>query len=323
MRNAVMRGQSATVAQESIARSLWSVTLWLVVVACAGSCCRDARADGLRWRLKPGEVLRYTMEEKMTSTVKMGERELKSNTSRTVNLSWNVQKVSESGDAEIALRFDRVRMHIEQPPYMPYDLDSSAPKVDAPEPFGSMAQQLKAMAGAEFQFKLKPSGAIEDFKVPDYTLKALRSGLPEQAQGTFTEQALKDVFMQSSPPPFPDEATDPGKSWMAKPSKIPTPLGNLVVEKTFTVLGADPKNSNLLLIGTDAKVNVEPQQNTQVSTTIRSQEGKGSIAFDTAAGRIVNSRLTQKMEVAIANPTNPGQTTIQQSESTSTMAIEP
>jgi len=268
-------------------------------------------------------VLRYVMEEKEVSTVKAMDRELKSNRSTTNNLSWTVQGVSESGDADIALRFDRIRMHIEQPPYMPYDLDSSAAKIDAPEPFGSLGKQLKAMAQAEFTFRLKANGAIENFTIPEKTLKTLRDGVTDPtAQNVSFEQTLKDSFLQSSPPAFPEGAGEPGKSWASKQAKIPAPFGNTVVDKTFTTLGPDPKNPALLLIGTETKIAIEPQENAGALAKLQSQEGKGSMAFDTVSGRILSTKLNQKLQLLFANPMDPNQKIDQTTETTSTMTLE-
>jgi len=322
MQNILIEKQRSARARSMTASTLRTLVLGLAVFGC-GSLNRDAWADGLSWKLKAGEVVRYTVEEKMTTTSKVMEKENKGSTTKTINLSWSVKGVSEGGDADIALRFERVRMHIEQPPYMPYDLDSSAAKIDAPEPFGSMAQQLKAMAGAEFTFKLKPNGAIEDFKVPENTLKTLRAGIPEAAaQGMFSEQGLKDLFLQSTPPAFPDNASEPGRSWTSKPAKIPSPLGNVVVDKTFTTTGPDPQNPAILLIGTETKVSIEPQENAGVLAKIQSQEGKGSMAFDTASGRILSTRLNQKLQLLIALPMDPNQKIDQTTETTSTMTME-
>ena len=64
---------------------------------------------------------------------------------------------------------------------------------------------MKAAVGAEFSFKMKPSGEIENIKIPEATLKKLREGLPDEQgeQEAFSEQALKDMVTQSSPPAFP------------------------------------------------------------------------------------------------------------------------
>jgi hypothetical protein len=300
----------------------WSRLLLLGLLGNLGWDCR-ARADGLSWKLKPGEVLRYAVEEKMTQASRSGEKQTKGSQTRTTNLSWNVKGVAENGDADIVLRFERVRMHIEQPPFMPFDLDSSAPKVDAPDPFGSIAQQFRAMAGVEFTFKLKPNGTVEDVKIPENTLKTLRAGIPDAAtQNMFSEQGLKDLLSQSTPPPFPDNAVAPGSSWTSKPAKIPTPIGSVVVDKTFTTLGPDPKNPDVLLIGTETKISIEPQENAGVSAKIQSQEGKGSLSFDMKSGRILSTRLDQKMQLVIAQAADPNQKLDQTTETVSTMTLE-
>lgn len=288
---------------------------------------RDAQAESVTWKLKAGEVLRYVVEEKMTTTSKAGDKQSKGSTTRTINLSWNVKGVSDTGDADVVLRFDRVRMHIETPPFMPYELDSSAAKIEGPEPFASMARQFKAMAGAEFTFKLKPNGAVEDIQIPESTVKSLRAGISEPAgQGTFSEQALKDLFVQSTPPAFPANASEPGTSWSSKPAKIPTPIGNVVVDKVFTTAGPDPKNPAVLLINTETKVTIEPHENAGGSAKIQSQEGKGSMEFDIASGRILSTRLSQKIQMLISAPTDPNQkaeqTIDQTTDTTSTMMLE-
>jgi predicted secreted protein len=285
---------------------------------------RPAQADGLRWKLKPGEVLRYVVEEKTTQTSKEGERENKGSTTRTTNLTWSVKGVSDAGDADIVLKYERVRMHIEQPPFMPFDLDSNVAKADAPDPFGAILNQFKAMAGAEFTFRLKPNGAIENVKIPENTLKKLRAAIPDAAsQGTFSEQGLKDLLAQSTAPAFPDNASEPGSSWTGKPSKIATPIGNIVEDWTFTTQGPDPKNSGVLLIGTETKVSIEPPENAGVSAKVESQESKGSMAFDTANGRILSTRRNQKMQLLLTQPADPSRKLEQKTETTYTMALEP
>jgi hypothetical protein len=40
------------------------------------------------------------------------------------------------------------------------------------------------------------------------------------------------MLLQSSPPPFPSDSLEPGKTWKGKPSKISIPqLGSLAVDQ--------------------------------------------------------------------------------------------
>jgi hypothetical protein len=285
-----------------------------------GAGATRAGAQTLRWKLKSGEVLHYTLDSKQAANFKVMGRDKKSSRSHTINLSWTVKSVSAGGDAEIALKFDRIRMRIDQPPFVPLQFDSSPNKLEIPDEFESAERQIKALAGAEFSFELKPSGAVDHLKIPEQTLKNLRDGAGPEAggQGAVTEQGLKDMLIQSSPPTFPTESLEPGKNWANKPSRVTAPgLGTLVIDQIYSFQGPDQKDPNLLLIGMEARVALEPAES--VTAKIRAQEGKGSISFDSESGRIVSSRVNQKMELVISDR---GQDLVQTTETTSAMVLD-
>jgi Family of unknown function (DUF6263) len=288
-----------------------------------GACGRNVRAqETLRWKLKAGDVLRYSTEQKMEMRFKGSTvRERKQTRSQTTQVSWNVKAVANDDVAEILLRIDRLSMRVEAPPYMPFEFDSTKAEAEVAEPFEGEARQLKAAIGAEFTFKMKPNGEIADIKVSEVTLKKIRDALPleEVGQGGFSEQVLKDMLLQSSPPPFPLSAVEPGKSWSSKPAKVTLPQqGTIIMDKVFTLQGPDPKDPKIMLIGMEGRVTFEPAAN--VTAKIRAQEGKGSLAFDVEAGRIVNSRTTQRTELVMSSM---GQDIDQTTDTTSTMTLVP
>jgi hypothetical protein len=319
MRNTLMDTRRARPSRRVAAFARLAATMALAVLG-LGALAQGSRAETLRWKLNPGEVLRYNLEEKLVSKLTVMGREKKSNTSQTLKLSWNVKSISATGDIEVTNRVDRVRMRIDQPPFVPMDFDSDAVQQNTPDEFEAVAKQIKATAGAEFSFVMKPTGEIAEIKFPEQTLKRLREGVPAEmaGQGMFSEQGLKDMLLQSSLPPFPAESLEPGKTWSGKASKLTTPLGTLMIDKVFTLQGPDPKTPKLLLVGMEARVSLMPAEN--VTAKIRAQEGKGSLIFDSLAGRIVSSRGNQKMELVI---TDRGQEIIQTTETTSTMTLEP
>jgi hypothetical protein len=308
------RAKNAGIARRCLFTSV-AVALFLL-----GAGATRAGAQTLRWKLKPGEVLHYTLDSKQAANFKVMGRDKKSSRSHTINLSWTVKSVSAGGDAEIALKFDRIRMRIDQPPFVPLQFDSSPNKLEIPDEFESAERQIKALAGAEFSFELKPSGAVDHLKIPEQTLKNLRDGAGPEAggQGAVTEQGLKDMLIQSSPPTFPTESLEPGKNWANKPSRVTAPgLGTLVIDQIYSFQGPDQKDPNLLLIGMEARVALEPAES--VTAKIRAQEGKGSISFDSESGRIVSSRVNQKMELVISDR---GQDLVQTTETTSAMVLD-
>jgi hypothetical protein len=276
--------------------------------------------ETLSWKFRDGDVLKYTTEQTTTLSFKVMGKERKQKRAQNVTYTWTIKGVSEAGDADITQRIERLFMKVEAPPYMPFEFDSSTPATNVPEPFEGEVRQLKAALGAEFSFKMKPSGEIESIKIPEATLKKLRDGLAQGAdeQEGFSEQALKDTVTQQSPPAFPEGPIEPGKTWTSKPTRMNLPLGTLVLDRSFTFQGADPKNPNLMQITMEGRVSVEPAAN--ATAKIRAQDGKGTLTFDKQSGRLVSSRGAQKTDMVISMG---GQEAEQLTETTSVMTLVP
>ncbi len=177
-------------------------------------------------------------------------------TVHTMNLSWTVKNVSANGDAEITLRIDRVRMRVEQPPFMPFEFDSSPNKLEVPGAVRIAERQIKAMAGAEFTFKLRPTGEVDDLKISRQTLKKLlRRSTPGGGRaGNDFRTGTEGHAAAIEPAPF----SRPGLSSPARPGQQArqdphSGLGTLVVDKVFTFQGPDPKTPRLLTVGMEAQ----------------------------------------------------------------------
>jgi hypothetical protein len=298
----------------------WLKTAALVFVIGAAGLPLAHGQETLSWKFRDGDVLKYTTEQTTMLSFKVMGKERKQKRAQSVTYTWSINGVSEAGEADITQRIERLTMKVEAPPYMPFEFDSSTPATNVPEPFEGEVRQLKAALGAEFSFKMKPSGEIQSIKIPDATLKKLRDGLAQggDEQDGFSEQALKDMVTQQSPPAFPDGPLEPGKSWNSKPTRMNLPLGTLVLDRSFTFQGADPKSPNLMQITMEGRVSLEPASN--VTAKIRAQDGKGSLTFDKQSGRLVSSRGAQKTDMVI---TAGGQEADQTTETTSVMTLVP
>jgi Family of unknown function (DUF6263) len=310
------RAGSARLAAAKMARPA-GVAVVAVVVSLLGL---DARAqEVLRWKLKNGDVLKYSAEQKQVMNVKHMGRERKQTRAHTIDYTWSVTAVLANGDADVTQKIEHVTMKVSMPPYMPFEYDSNSPNTDVPEPFEGELQMLKATIGAELSFKMTPSGEIADVKIPDATLKKLRDALPKEGgpDVALSEQVLKERLISSSPPPFPQQPLEVGKNWSSKPSKLAFPgLFTMVTDKVFTFHGPDPKNPRLMLVGMDGRVTLEVAEN--VAARILSQDGKGNLVFDAESGHIVSTRLTQKLDMSMSMN---GQEIEQLSETSSTMTL--
>jgi Family of unknown function (DUF6263) len=308
------RGRTRRVGLRPGAAAILLVAAWWT----AGPVIGAGAAETLRWKFQAGETLRFSIETKSSMTAKVMGTDRKSNQTQTVETSWKVKSVDASGQAEITLRMDRIRLKVEMPPLMPLDFDSNTTKGDQPG-FEGITRHLNAQVGAEFTFKMKPNGEITDIKLSDETLKRLREAAPPGApEGEVSENAIKDTLLQSSPPSFPDGPIEPGKSWSPKPTRLPLPTANLVMEKTFTYQGPDPKSPNLMLVNIDTSAKIEPVDGVDIKLTVKKQGGKGTLVFDGQAGRVKSVRLTQTIDMSSVQA---GQTMDQSTETNTAMSL--
>ena len=290
-----------------------------VLVAClfAGAGRSVTGADALRWKFQPGETLRYTMVQETKQGLKAQGKEFKTNLTQTVDLHWSIKNVSSAGVAEMSQTIDRMRMKVEGPGGG-FEYDSDAGK--APEgPLATLlGPLLKSLVGAEFTLKMNARGELSDIKVPPTLVESLRQAGPAAASGgMFSEEGLKNLIGQSSLA-LPETPLEKGKTW-SNSSRLPVPmLGTMVMDKTYTYQGADPKDAALVQIGLDTKVSLEPAADSNVAVKITSHSGKGDFAFDPQVGRMVTSRVNDTMQMSLSVM---GQDLEQSSDSITTMTL--
>jgi hypothetical protein len=257
------------------------------------------RAETLRWKFKAGEVVRYTMVQETSQEMKNQAQQAKTSLNQTVDLHWSVKSVSPEGVADMTQTIDRVRTKI-QGPGDTFEFDSNSGK--APE--GRIAElltpMLKSLVGAEFSFKMNGRGELSEIKVPQKLLDSLRQAGPAaSAGGMFSEEGLKNLISQSSLT-MPDTPLEQGKSWTQQ-SKVPVPMiGTMVLDKTYTYVGPETKDPALRHITLDTKIKLQPATDANVAVKIKSQAGKGDFSFDADAGRIVTSRVNDKLEMTLS-----------------------
>src|SRR5262249_8278289 len=71
---------------------------WLITGGAPGL----AGAQVLQWKFKPGEILRYSMDQKVAMVARGMDRENKSTRSQIVEMTWKVNSVAGDGSAEVA-----------------------------------------------------------------------------------------------------------------------------------------------------------------------------------------------------------------------------
>ncbi|MCA1686203.1 MAG: DUF6263 family protein [Planctomycetia bacterium] len=254
-----------------------------------------AAAPALSWKFTEGDALHYQMDQKTVTQVKGPNQDIKTTVTQTIDTTWSVGSVDKgSGDATMTQTIDRVRTRIEFP-FGAFDYDSKSDKAPEGPLAAGIVPTLKALVGARFQYKMSPQGELSDIQVPATLLKALKEAGPATSNvGMSSEDGLKNMINESSLI-LPRDA-EKGKPWNRK-TRIPSPpVGTMLLDKTYTYTGTDPEGEKITL---DVKVNLEPDPKSNVDIKLGNQEGKGTFHFDSKAGRVVNSTVSEKIEMVI------------------------
>ena len=251
----------------------------VLFATCAFRPMPASAADTLEWKFKPGETLKYTMVQQTTQGVKAMGQEFKTNLNQTVDLHWSVKGVSPEGLADLTQTIDRIRTKIEAPGNA-FEYDSEGGKAPEGQIATLLAPLLKALVGAEFTFKMNGRGELSDVKIPQKLLDSLKLAGPAAAGGSmFSEEGMKNMISQSSLA-FPATSLDRGKTW-SNQSKVPLPMiGTMVLDKTYTYQGPSSTDPQLLQVGLETKVTLEPAADSNVAVKITDQKGKGEFVFD-------------------------------------------
>jgi hypothetical protein len=274
-------------------------------------------AENLRWKFKPGETVRYTMVQQTSQGMKAQGQEFKTSLSQTVDLHWSVKNVSSDGVADLTQTIDRVRTKI-QGPGDTYEFDSASGKTPEGQIAALLTPLLKSLVGAEFSFKMNGRGELSEIKVPQKLIESLRNAGPAAAAGgMFSEEGMKNLISQSSLS-LPEGPLDQGRSWTQQ-SKVPVPMiGTMIMDKTYTFQGPARDNPGRMQIALETKVTLEPAADANVAVKIKSQEGKGEFSFDSGAGRVVSSRVNDKLQMSL---TIMGQNLDQSTDTITTMTL--
>jgi hypothetical protein len=267
----------------------------------AGTGPTAAHGASLRWKFKPGEMLHYTMDQKTVTTAKLpGGQELKTSLSQAIEMTWTVKGVDENGTADLVQTLDKIRDQVEAP-VGSYLYDSK----DAKEPEGLLAATrvplFKALLGAPIAFKMSALGEPSDVRVPDKVGQALRDLGPAAAAAgaMFSEEGLKEMITQSSLI-LPKDDLAEGKSWTRQTKNGVPSLGTVVIDATYKYEGPAPGASpDAVKIGLVTKVDIQPAEAEPNASglKIRSQKSQGTYIFDTAAGHVLDSNLSDLIDV--------------------------
>lgn len=273
-----------------------SIRFVLLVGAVFGAICvaTASAQTTLRWKFAPGQVFHQTISQDMKMAMKMGERNIDTGVTQTVDAVWKVKEVDSDGNAQIEQEITRIRMNMATAGVtVNFDSDSDQPATGIAK---ALEPALKAMANAKFIMKMSPRGQILEVEVTEDTMNALNA-LPGggQAGGALTKEGLINMIKQGTPA-MPAEPVQPGATWSSDAEMPLSQLGKMKSQTTLKYVGpVTIDGRNLEQIDLDTKINFEAGDSPLGKVTMKDQSAKGQLYFDNAAGRLSHSEISQNM----------------------------
>ncbi|MBX3439540.1 MAG: hypothetical protein KF861_18780 [Planctomycetaceae bacterium] len=246
----------------------------------------------LRLKFTPGEVIRQTMTQEMSTTATVQGQKIETVVNQKMQLEQAIDSVESDGSARVRQKIARIEMAVRAPFNQGFTFDSTEESTTGVPP--TLATMLKQMANAEFKARILPTGKLTDIVVPEGLQDALKS-IPGASFGAGGDDSVQQLLSQSSTV-FPEKAVVPGDTWSDDLStKIQ--FGEMKIHRTNTYEGVNDKGQHVI----DVKLELEliPAENQPIKMAFKGSESKGTILFDNTLGRLIRSDLSQNMTMEV------------------------
>lgn len=271
-------------------------------------------AEPLRWKLTAGEALRYELSQQTSMTLNLdavGTHETSMTQSTT--LRWTVEEVAEDGAAHIRLSVERVRLTKTDPEGFAYD---SAGDADALQDLGVgllIAGLYERLAEAEMRFVLTPQGEVRDFQAPEDLTQAFETFPAKRSlEETFSARGIQRLLLQWIPV-LSTEELDEGQQWTHSAAVDMAGVeDNPTLETIYRYAGERQADGKTLAV-LEPSVALQLTGEERSDWSIESQDSSGELLFDSKAGRLVSSRITQNVVLQRAISGQEQSQTIEQS----------
>ncbi len=256
----------------------------------------------LRYQFKVGDQLTYDLQTASESKATVGGVDITSELKLNIDVTWRVVEVDRQGKARVAEKINRVRMTMQEPGQQrSADFDSKDGKIPEGKLPALMASFFSAIAGSEILLTMDPRGEISDVKLPDKVIESLK----KLATGggalddMVSPDGLKRMFDEAGLV-LPGESVSKGATWTKKTEKK-MPFGMMKGINKMTYEGpATEGGRTLAKISVRPVVTLEPDPKAPITVKMKGIDSKGTAWFDNAAGRLVEMKLTENMQMAVS-----------------------
>jgi Family of unknown function (DUF6263) len=276
-----------------------AITLAIVVIAMATPLA--PAQSTLRYKFKEKDKLHYVLDQDVTTTIRIKDKETDSRLHIIWDLAWTVLKVDDAGSATLKIKVTRARIFLEGP-FGKAAADSDDKNEHEDDLRKTMAANAKVMAAMELQATMLPTGEMKNVKATEESFKAIKAlGGAKKPEDLKQEDLLDSDVARSMQlvTVFPSEAISKGKTW-TKTLESKAGFGKTIAESTFTFEGPVEKDG-LKLEKASIKVamKIERDKKAPGKAEIKDVKSNGYLLFDNKAGRAIETVVNQRTEMAM------------------------
>ena len=245
-------------------------------------------------------------------------KNIKVEVTQVLDMDWHVTAVDKDGKGSMTQRINNVKLVMDTPQGK-IEVDSKDDKEPTDATAKSLAKMVRGLSGGEVTLTLDLRGQIGDVKLSEKMAQFVKD-LPvtDKALGeAFSEEGFKKMMNQSGIV-FPEKSPKKGDTWSHRLESKAGPVKSIYVFKNTldgSVQRGDRKVEKITMKPT---LSMELEENTGLELKVKNQEGSGTVYFDRAAGRIVESSINQNVEFEV---TGMGQAITQKMEIRASMKL--
>ncbi|MBC8872358.1 MAG: hypothetical protein H8E44_23245 [Planctomycetes bacterium] len=247
----------------------------------------------LRWKLGEGDQLRLKVIQTTKTETKVNDKPTAMSIDTGMEMLWRVDGVEEGGTMRMTQSFTRFMMKTATPDGQTVIHDSLSKEKPSPET-QDFARDIGPLLRVRFAVVMSDRGEIADVALTPEA-ESLLADLPDASKwkSLLTKEGMSRTLRQSLGL-LPETPVAVGDAW-SNNHELDSPVGKIRLANSYTyesTISRDGKSFEKLAVVT----RVEPQNETKPlegpAIPIPREYG-GVFYFDTVAGRLVHSRITQ------------------------------
>ncbi|MEZ6098423.1 MAG: DUF6263 family protein [Pirellulaceae bacterium] len=275
-----------------------AITMDSIFAAATASAADPPGAKSLRWKLRDGESLRVQFSQEMVMKSSGVGEALSTEADMSMELQWRVTGTQPDGSMQMDQSIERLRMEMKTSDgeSLVYDSASKEPPQGMA---ATIAKGLKPLIGVTFLQEMSDRGQITSIKLSPGAEEALKTAhAGAQLKDVFSQDGMRQLISEVTAV-LPEKPVRVGDTWQAV-NTTNSPLGPLQTETTYTYRGTvNVEQRALERIDVAMKIGFGDGQNALgLNVKVQGQHNGGSMYFDAAAGRFVQSVIKQDMTLA-------------------------